>query len=262
VIFNYDGFLFGKAKGGLWVFDIIEKEWIFVPYYHPCMYGATNGGIYFDARHNGIYSGYYDGASYRLNRLVQNYRGDAPDQSVMIFPLSLRKERQINWIEVDWAQNSLDEYVYDAQTVDITVSVGDDKRLFWAYGQANAVSDTGNTIKIDNSVDTYNKVAVGDEILMLNRNNKGERAFIQSISGAGTNACVLTLDRSLTNKTENASYFNILPLRKADGTNTYTKVETAKFVPTFLGTKAIIELWVKQSNFPIQIEEIRVFISD
>ena len=200
--------------------------------------------------------------TYRIDHLKQNYRGTAPDQSVMIFPLSLGKERQINRIEIDWAPNSLDKSVYNTKTVDITVSVGDDKRLFWAYGQANAASDTKNTIKIDNSVDAYNKVAVGDEILMLNRNNKGERAFIQSISGAGTNACILTLDRSLTNKTESSSYFNILPLRKADGTNTYTKVETAKFVPTFLGTKAIIELWVKQSNFPIQIEEIRVHISD
>src|SRR3990167_42132 len=269
-IFNYNGFLYGRAKMGLWVLDILTGEWVFVPNSYQSLYNNSypvSGGIFFDPKHNKIYFGYTDNtsaAAYRVDLLEQNYRAAAPDESVVVLPVNLgAKEKQISKIEIDWAKTSLGESIYDAQSVDITVSVGSAKKHFWGYGQANAVSTAVNTVKIDNSVDGYTKVAVGDEILMLRYNNRGERAFISSISGAKTSSCVLTLDRGLTNNTENSSLFNIFPLRKAKGKNTYTDVEMAVFYPDgFLSSKAIIEIWVNATSFPIQIEEVRIFITD
>jgi len=263
-IFNYEGYGYGLAKSGLWVLDLKKRDWVYNPFPAGSMNSAGSGGLFFHPKRNKIFFGHQYSGTYKFAVLQQNYNGAAPDQSVFVFPVKLRKERQITKIEIDWAKNSLAQNIVNAQTVDITVSVGDTKKHFWGYGLTNGASDTEGTLEIDNSVDNYNKVEEGNEILILSSLTTGqERAFILSIAGAGTNSCVLTLDRDLSGKTENAKYFNIFPVKKAKGVNTYTKIETAIFYPEpFLSAEAIVEIWVKASNFPIQLEEIRLFITN
>ena len=262
-IFNYDGFRFGSARGGFWILDLVKRDWVFTSYGSDISFGTTNGGIFFNPDENNIYYGYYDGATNHLGDLRQNFRGESPSQSIIVFPVKLKKEEQISKIEIDWAKSNLAESIWDAQSIDITVSVGEAKKHFWGYGQTNSASDTENILEIDNTVDGHNKVAIGNEIVILENNTAGERAFIIDITRAGTNTCVLILDRALSAKTATGTYFNILPIKKAKGNVTYTKVEMATFYPKGnLSAEALVEIWVKQlsSNiFPIQIEEIRIF---
>lgn len=265
--FNLNYYFVGRLKSGIWILDLQTREWSLAPFSYKGLYlnGGTNGGLFFDPKHNNIYIGYQDAVNtaYRIDRMRQNYRGTAPDESVIILPIGLGKKRQINKIEIDWTKNSLAEDVFDAQSVEITVSLGDGKRQLWGYGVSNAASTAVNTLKIDNTFDGCNKIEVGDEILMLNNNNRGERAFVTDISGAKTNACILSLDRGLSNNTENSSDFNILPLKKAKGKTIFTSIEMAEFYPdSFLSSQAVLEIWVKASNFSIQIEEIRLYLNN
>ena len=267
-MFNYQGFLYGTAKTGIWILDLVKRDWILAPFGDEVLYSNTtvSGGIFFNPNDNKIFYGYYNKVIKRLGVLEQNYRGASPSQSTFLFPVKLGRERQITKIEIDWSKSSLCEGVWNAQSIDITVAVGDGKKVLWAYGQTNSASDTEDILEINNSVDGYNKVEIGDEVLILDGATAGERAFITKISGAGTNTCVLTLDRSLSAKTANSVHFNILPLKKAKGTNTYTAVEMATFFPEAnLGAEAMIEICVKQASsniFPIQIEEIRIYVGE
>ena len=273
-IFSYKGYGFGRIKSGFWVFDITRRDWTYVCNSYQSLYapGVVYGGLFFDAKNNNIFGGYQDTDSsntYRIDMINQNHAGTSPSESVVTLALDLGTQKQISKIEIDWTKNNLSETVTNAQSVQLTLSLADNKRHLWGYGQTNAVSTVANHLKIDNSVDDINKVRIGDEIIILTGANSGERAFVTTITGAKTSSCVVELDRSLTGNTASGDYFNILPYKKCEGKVTFANqnselydsaIEMATFVPKgFLSSQGMLEVWIKATSLSVNIESIRIF---
>lgn len=254
------GFLSRDAMG-VWIYDVTKKGWIFVPTTKGSWYktgGSEMGAIYKSSRYNSIYTGYRTrGGTYFLDSISD---GANPEKGSCIFPVyNLQKgdETTIKRIEVDFMQNQEYHNEFDDRECNMYLAVSDLKRPLWGYGVTNTASSNANELKIDRTASGYNQPQVGDEVLVLERSNVGERAYVTDVTG--TSSATVTLDRNLSNNTENETEISVMPFKLADGKTKYTEGGTATFYPKFKGSQMLLKIWLDNTHFPISITEIRIY---
>lgn len=204
-------------------FDLISLRndyYAGVPY--SMYYSGSRGVVYIAYTAN---SGYYIGI-FALGSVA--HTGTA---YYISRKLSFPKKVKINSVKLKISHDQKFYYNYPTKSLSITVAGIADNKLLWNYGQPNAtLSSKYNQIQIDYTATqyAYNQVEVGDMVLVLEKTNAAESAFITDIDSSTPAATIITLDTSLTGDTASGTNFNIIPARKFD-TKTITDAGEVTF---------------------------------
>jgi hypothetical protein len=95
----------------------------------------------------------------------------------------------------------------------VEVKIADMRRQIWNYGGTNGTASGANKIKVNGANTLYIRAEEGDEVIILEGDNAGESAHIQSVANAGQSEEEWTLDRALSNITDNQIMFNLMPFK-------------------------------------------------
>ena len=144
-------------------------------------------------------------------------------------------------------------------TLAVTLRIGDGKRPFWAYGQSNAAQAVKDKIQVDGTVSTYNAAEVGDEVLILEGLNGGNRREITEIADEGEATEAYTLDSDMNENIEDTVMFNILPLEKIETKELTDFTKNRLYFDLsdkIVSGRILIEITISHTYFPISLSSI------
>lgn len=258
-----------RYRSGVYVYDP-SFGWSF----SRCLYAgqqlATPYNVFLDNSYDNPFSSSIRpdigiGCSRSYN-VLQNQGLISPKYSKsFIYLMDFKNPIQIKEIQLSLSE-ALTEMISDGteKVCDIEVNIGEVKAplMFRAQSTSNSV----NMVTINNSSGNYNNIKEGDEIIFLDGTCRGERTFIQSISGQGTAIQQMIVSPVLS--AVNASFSNIMvqKLRNVDRlTVTQDKLnEPARFIGNFYGDKMWLEVVIYGRStapyaFPVSINDIKIY---
>ena len=255
-----------RVKVGVWSYDMSDASWQFFSHALGgsayASYGSTPGAMYFSSKLNRFlvaYSASIISNGYFISYLSFENKG-SQDIGNMILPIvALEKEISFKHLILNILPNLRSYERTASPSLEITLKISDNKRVFWQYGQTNTAMAVKNKLQVDGSVSTYNGGEVGDEVLILEGVNAGCRRRITVVENAGTATEEYTLDSDMNGNTEDSVMFNILPFTFIEK-KTLTDYTKNRFVfdlsSITLSGRAFIQLTVKQSYYSFYLTSI------
>jgi len=266
---NIDGT--DRRKVGIWIYDLSNESWDYSPY--KCgtgvfsLYDNNPGAIYYSTMINYIYSSFQVNENitnpYYIGLLFINSRGgvggaNEMDNVLITPPIYFDNNVLLNYCKVNYIVDPKITNKSRSPSFDMTLNISDAIKPTWHYAETNASATAENLIQINGSSDYV--ADVGDEILVLEGKNGGQRSHIASIANSGTATEQWTLNDNLKDKTEKTILVNILPFERI-GKQTINSYQD-NYVYFDCGGKeihnaAMLELITKNTDtYPIIINSI------
>lgn len=211
-----------REKGGLQIFNLKTRLWEYAAMAGN-MYGVSVGAIFSD-------SGLTTHVSYTPTLPAKDYIGQlnsgAGNPGMYITPPmgDGGNEKIAEGVKVEMGIDEATTSLSSDFGYDIEVSVCNMTRPIWGYAAQKSVATDYTTLTVIGT--SYKFAKVGDQVLISQGLNAGETRTITAISGAGTATEVWTLDRALTNYTEENAIFSIMTFQKISRHVVSNPVET------------------------------------
>lgn len=254
-----------RTKSGVWCHDLIDQSWRFFPLpvtsTGRAYYGSTIGAMYFSTVINRFLVGYEATivSNPFFNSILSFQSRSGQNTATMLLSIPLEKKVSLEYLVINFLSNIRGYEVSSSPTLAVTLRIGDGKRPFWAYGQSNAAQAVKDKIQVDGTVSTYNAAEVGDEVLILEGLNGGNRREITEIADEGEATEAYTLDSDMNENIEDTVMFNILPLEKIETKELTDFTKNRLYFDLsdkIVSGRILIEITISHTYFPISLSSI------
>ena len=251
-----------RARAGIWIYNI-DKGWSYTPFDNDNGAVYTGGvgavGKIFTGSTPYLFTSVNDNLGTN-NYIINNIFQASGTKYSAMFYIKLPEKMRISSLELNLSP-TYNNFANSNGTTDVTVSYGDGKDSLWDDGTVKTGSSASSII---NSDGVAYPASVGQEVTILQGNTGGEKTWIQSITGAGTDAETWAVSPSLSGTPDTGAMMSIANLNFSETkTITSTNVSDSLMynVSDFYSDNLLIEVSfeVKTGATTLDLHSINIY---
>lgn len=265
-----------RRKNGIYVFDLIQKEFSYSPYDYDGTVGigkisgnaVAAGAIYFDSKVDKIIYSFGTGGGVADNFVLTDFSLDKENNQGVIItePISLGRNASVKKIEVNILPDNRQFYNNDSPSIVVDCKISKCDRPLWRYNILSLTSETYyDYIVVDDTTAIFGHPRKGDEVMFVAGKNGFLRRSITAISSEGTAYEILTLDAAFANFPQVNEVVQIMPFQRYGMTAKTINEDTLnpgilEFKPSLMADNIQLELSVLGTLYPnLIIESIKIY---